>query len=619
MASKLRELKMPPQAANGSLRERYLILNKQLNAAKSRLHKPLNNAAGAYDRVSVGRLCEKPLGGVKFGNRQKKFTWTPNHIWHAKRFHMMKKWGYQFPFSPNQKCFRATSRASKTAALAFETSYYSSLIVHCHDAAGVLSALQTFTIYYKMVPQWLMLGSKAYNGWLYLDNERAALVSAFVDSASNSILIRLHPADFSRCFDAVCTWATKMENFTVSDCRFALGSIELRGPKALKCLSQILHIQNESKYQNAWRVCSQNSDPNLIPIGTSFAFFIKDPRYWKHPVRAPPTTGDFVEHITSGSSSVDPKAVTALLSLDLRTESYKDMLTVKLIENERSQRGPDSPFVHACSKFPVLIYKLQTGAWCATMPWFWVQPVWNMLIKVRDVKTGGYRQIHQLNLESLLPTYPYDYPYIPAGYQDHEFNNKAIELAREKLPASKRVPYEKTEGTLLPGCDWFYLQKWTFGHMLLEQKGRQESHLFGEFDAEHNRVLRNADDLACIIASSRHKAKNLIPIAPLDMSNADHKAIVEGTFKPDISKFPRLPLVQISLTPVKNGTIKDNARVYLGESENLIGFVTSGAFNLTAGKPMALALISAHCKDVKTVYLRNVGCTTLHRAHFQVI
>lgn len=619
MASKLRELKAPPQPADGSLRERYHILNKQLNAAKRRLNAPLNNASGAHDRVGIGMLCQIPLGGVKFGNRQRKFVWTPNHIWHAKRFHMMKKWGYQFPFSPNQKCFRATSRASKTAALAFETSYYCSLVVQCPDAAGVLSALQAFTTYYKTVPQWLLLGQKAYNGWLYIENERAALVSAYVNSESNSIFMRLHPADFTRCFDAVCLWASKQKETVVSDCRFALGSIELRGPKALNCLSQILHIKDQTECHDAWRVCSHSSDPNLIPVGTAFAFFTKDPRQWKHPIRAPPAKGNIVQLLAGDYQGVDPEAAKALLSLELRAESYKDMLTVKLIENERSRRDPSSPSIHASSNFPILIYKLQTGAWCVTMPWFWVQPVWSMLTKVKDLKAAAYRQMHQLNLESLQASYPYDYPYLPAGYQDHQFNTKAIESAREKLPTSKRAPYEKTEGTLLPGCDWFYLQKWTYGQMLLKQKGPEETHLFGEFDAEHNRILRNSEDLAFIISSIRSKAKNIIPVTSLDMSDPVHKAIVEGTFKPDVSKFPRLPLVQISLKLVKTGNIKDNARVYLGKEGNLVGFVTSASFNLTAGAPMAIALISAHCKEFKMVHIRNVGCTSFYPAHFQIL
>ena len=621
MAARLRELKMPPAVTTGSLRDRFQGLNAQLKNATLRPHATLNNAAGAFDRVGVNELCERPRGGVKFGNRQRTFTWLPNDIWHAKRFHMFKRWGYQIPLSPNQKCFRATSRAAKEAALAFETSHYGNLIIQCKDAVSARLALQEFTVYSGDVPKWLLEGQKAYSGWFYVAGAHAALVSAYYSPLSRSIMIRFHPADFEHCFEAVRLWAEPKDGILALDCRFALGSIELHGPKALFCLSKVLHISKPNEKHHDWKVCSQGLDPNLLPVGTVFAFFVKDPRYWKHTVQPPPVRGNIKNLAANGVNGMENEAVSALFLPEGRTDAYKDFQTVKLIEQERSRRDPSSTHVHGSSKFPILIYKTRTGAWCATMPWFWVQPLWSMLMKITDLKVGGYRQTHQLNAEALQPTYPYDYPFMLAGYQDHMLNTQTIKLADEKLPASKRICYQKTEGELSPGCDWFFLQKWRMGLLLL-RLGNPEKYLFGEFDAEHNRVLRNLEDLALIINATRGKTNNAIPIAALDMSDEVHRSFVAGKFKPDISKFPRLPVVQVTLRPVKNGLVKDSARVYsesTGSNESLVGFITTAAFNLTIGQPSAIAVISAQCKDLETLFLRNVGCTTVYAARVSLL
>ena len=38
-------------------------------------------------------------------------TWLETHIWHAKRFHMTRNWGYALPLRPTQKMYRPILRA----------------------------------------------------------------------------------------------------------------------------------------------------------------------------------------------------------------------------------------------------------------------------------------------------------------------------------------------------------------------------------------------------------------------------------------------------------------------------------------------------------------------------
>lgn len=56
--------------------------------------------------------------------RQMRCQWLRTHLWHAKRFHMVNKWGYRLPDCPCDKAFRACYRASAKHCLMQDISYY---------------------------------------------------------------------------------------------------------------------------------------------------------------------------------------------------------------------------------------------------------------------------------------------------------------------------------------------------------------------------------------------------------------------------------------------------------------------------------------------------------------
>lgn len=637
-------------AAEGSIKERFRSLNKQWKVVKKEDKPRRETFNGCCDRVGINLLCEKPFGGIKYGTRQREFTWTPNHIWHAKRFHMIKKWGWHIPYSPNQKCFRSTSRASKDQALLFDTSYYSHIVIDCVNDENVKLALNEFTRYCGKLPDWLKDGKKVYNGWLYLKGRRSAMISLCHNPAHFNLLVRVHPSDFSDCFKAFADWALNgsklADEVKVYDCRYAIGSLEVRGPLALNCLSKVLHPMRGRVLSNEWKLFGQSSDLNLIESGHMFAFHARDPRYWKKPIQPPSIEGDIKKYLVEKTKedateliaveaqnvevedlSSDSKALSALLLHQKRHELYIGCLPLKELEKERRIGSNKSNVILKDYGFPILVYKLENGSWSVNMPWFWIQPLWGMLTKVNGLKIAGYRQMHQINSEKLQPTYPYDYPFTFSGYKEHQLNITSNIMAHEKLPSSKKISFEKNEGQVQPGCDWFFLRKWVFGLQLLNDKLSQLNksnnqipanplNLFGEFDAENNRILRTAEDLALIIDSTRTQGKDQIPIELLDFLNPTHKSFMNGTFKPDISKFPSLPVIQISLQPVKGGLIKDNARVYCNENvqdlRNLIGFVSTSSYNISLGNPSGIAIISANFKDLKRVFVRNLNGSIGH-------
>lgn len=614
LAAKIKQHRLLP-VGGGTIKERMAALNKQMDQiVKDKESRLLNNSVGAYDIHAEGKLADKPTGGMKYAHRQTEYTWTPTHLWHAKRFHMIKRWGYQIPFSPNQKCFRLTSRAAKDACIVTDTSYYGNIIAGCGTANGVKLLLRQYSKYSAEIPPWLTAGERAYNGWLYFGDKKT-VGSLYVDKETCSVILRLHPATYEAFFLQMAAWAQTV-NITLHDCRYAIGSILLRGPTALHALSKTLHLEATDEVMRRWRVFSQNKDPDLLPSGTTFAFSVSDPRFWKHPVRPPPAKGSLSELVLKRESAIDQNSVSALLSSNGRTESYRDMYSVKELGKEFARRSPLSPNIHGPNRVPLLIYKLQNGSWCVNLPWFWVQPFWSQLVRVIGTKPGGLRQEHQVNFESGKLTFPLDYPFTEEGYAENELARASLEAAREKLPASKQAPMTM-EGNLLLGADWYFLRKWIFG-LIWMGGDKKPSKEFAEFD-KGSRVVDTEEDLAIVIALSRENDKRL-PVCLLAKLDPMHKQFLANTFVPNIEEFPPLPVVQVQVKLVGKGLIRDNARIYVTAStgmSGLIGFVTSGGFNFNQGQPTGVGLVSAQKKDLERVFIRNVGSTSFWPAYMQ--
>ncbi|XP_026762889.2 ribonucleases P/MRP protein subunit POP1 [Galleria mellonella] len=72
-------------------------------------------------RRRPGNLLEE------YNRRQMQNIWLETHIWHAKRFHMTKRWGHRIAYAPCDKAFRACYRASSAHCLIQDISYYTSI------------------------------------------------------------------------------------------------------------------------------------------------------------------------------------------------------------------------------------------------------------------------------------------------------------------------------------------------------------------------------------------------------------------------------------------------------------------------------------------------------------
>lgn len=84
------------------------------------------------------KFRRKPSNLVKdYIRRQRKNVWLETHIWHAKRFHMISKWGYKLPNVSCDKTFRACFRASAKHCLLQDISFN-----NCIEISGNLESIK---------------------------------------------------------------------------------------------------------------------------------------------------------------------------------------------------------------------------------------------------------------------------------------------------------------------------------------------------------------------------------------------------------------------------------------------------------------------------------------------
>lgn len=58
-----------------------------------------------------------------YARRQRRHRWLETHLWHAKRFHMIERWGYRLAASSCDKTFRSSYRATAEHCLLQDVSY----------------------------------------------------------------------------------------------------------------------------------------------------------------------------------------------------------------------------------------------------------------------------------------------------------------------------------------------------------------------------------------------------------------------------------------------------------------------------------------------------------------
>lgn len=338
------------------------------------------------------------------------------------------------------------------------------------------------------------------------------------------------------------------------------------------------------------------------------------------------------------------QVINDLSDSDSRNKSYDNQHTLKMIAKRRRSEieadckytGTNRVLTFNKTKDPeiplLLIKRNKSNDWLVILPWFWMLPFWYQLNKLPRVYHIGLRQTQQLQYENNNFYFPDDYPFTETGYQENKIYKRGSTYAHwRKKPLGKRVNYDRirnVHNTTLPAfegelgdpfcSDWRLLQILRNGIQFLIKKNIPikliDPAKTGQFNEEKKRLIGNINDILemyndVTADDLQEDSSPYVPVKLCSKANCTNSLDSVDDIKTEV-----LHITPISCICIEKGRPKDNARLYQipkdhmkywmsvaqGEylsngkklhSENppkpevsdLIGFATSGSYNLGKG------------------------------------
>lgn len=594
-------------AANCNLRQKLKALRRSLKPESRVTERALGNRMGSYDNSCVGELAPVPRGRIKYCKRQRLFTWLPTHVWHAKRSHMIKRWGYQIPWSPTQKCFKMAHRlggnvSASDGALCMDSSFYGTMVLRSLEGgeSEALKKIVSRLTNKRGVIRKYRISKTWFEGFAYDLNEEAPVILGEMDLLwidLDTVLIRLHPAVYTNVFESLRQ--SMPEGLQVEDCRYAMGSITLKGAKSLVALSSLLRSCGQSASYQQFMKIANVTDVSNLPHRTMFAFDCVDPRHLARPrpihsskSNGIPTADDVVSLQTDFPLEEVTVVLRKLCDSSEREQSYNNQQTLKELAKRRQNLLTKAPanqhknvIPHGTEDptIPILLTKRQQNKdWVLIMPWFWLLPFWHQLNRVSRVYHFGLRQQQQLNFESGKLYFPDDCPFTEIGLNENTYKGDALRRRWEKKPPSKRVNFEKISGIhkdSIPAfegeigdhfaCDWKLLQVLRNGLSYMAQSGQpmklvedSKTSQFGPNGVREIQVINDIFELyKDVMAADQTLAGSKPPITLSVHGTPQTETRWEGPIQVSISQTP-LEVIPVACKYLERGRPQDNARIY---------------------------------------------------------
>jgi ribonuclease P/MRP protein subunit POP1 len=380
--------------------------------------------------------------------RQRGKRWLETHIWHAKRAKMADLWGFRLALHPNEKCLRSCLRAALSedpAAAPFlhDASYEAAL-----EVAGPLRAMLAClgdAVFGDLDwdPHLALCHGQAS---LYDGSHRLVCPLRYVLRSDGKGLaaawIMVHPAAKE---EAVGILRAKLELFPdVSgpvDMTGQLNILQLTGAGALRVLQTVLRPVAESGL-------SRDDWLQLAGARHPVELLVEDPRFRLQPK---PEHAEAVPHPPSAAPAQSPARPQPLQNTiwdgELRAkcaELRKGDAELNALRSKQAIPGTalvpsdDDPFV------PALLVPAAAAPhqWTLIIPKDWGRPFWRALV-FSKVRFGGLEQVAKLAQELRQPAFPYDFPGTRAYEGWMERYSRELERTYLAKPPAKRVNYEK--------------------------------------------------------------------------------------------------------------------------------------------------------------------------------
>ncbi|VEN59559.1 unnamed protein product [Callosobruchus maculatus] len=445
----------------------------------------------------------------EYVRRQRRINWLNTHIWHAKRFHMVEKWGYKLPYRPCDKAFRACYRATTKHCLIQDISYY-----RCVEISGLYEKIIEGFKKITDPTTGLSVGANAYkNGaregriMLYqIDNPSKAIGEVnflwrpikvkFLNQSVSYLWLWLHPSFHSeavrtikKCFgfpdvtlDGVQTLKSS-DNLQLRENMYDLNRFRLTGPLSNAVLSHAFQLSEKhtvdwlknfenlpgehlSKMKPYWEYLKSISDASVLPPHFVLPLIILDPRY-----NFPKTK---TKALTTASDSLMPLQDPVITDSPLWSFNVRCLLphskvsNAKIAEMRQNLLVPGSDLQLPPEAIPIILlqrpgvrysqYNGYGSGWDIIIPATYAQPIWLSLV-MWGARPGGLRETESIGFEASQE--PNLSPDTTAGVEEELLMSNKCKEDFFKLPPNKRTNYNKFKITSPLEFNWkLLLSEW---------------------------------------------------------------------------------------------------------------------------------------------------------------
>ncbi|XP_046498594.1 ribonucleases P/MRP protein subunit POP1 isoform X3 [Equus quagga] len=472
------------------------IAQKEAEKAVHQKKEHSKNKCHKARRCHINRVLE-------FNRRQKKNIWLETHIWHAKRFHMIKKWGYCLGERPTVKSHRACYRAMTNRCLLQDILEEIKAVCQCMEPIKPTVCIQD-----------PVLSPSQEKSQTELPEEKIGKKRKRKDDGEDGKPIKKVIGDGTRDPYQPYSWISPATGIIISDLTMEMNRFRLIGPLAHSILTEALKAasvhtmtlavsrrrvlssapsegEDTEKTPHCWWVeTCRNPDsvslhhrqeaifellggvtsPAEIPAGTVLGLTVGDPR-----INLPQKRSKI---LPSPEKCQDNEKVRQLLLEGVPVECthsfiWNQAICQSVTENKISDQDlnrkrsellvPGSQLVLGPqeSKIPILLIQQPgkvTGddrrgwgsGWDVLLPKGWGMAFWIPFI-YRGARVGGLKEAIVHSQYKRSPHIPGDFPDCPAGILFAEEQAKNLLEKYQRRPPAKRPNYVKL-GTLAPFC-----------------------------------------------------------------------------------------------------------------------------------------------------------------------
>ncbi|KAF2708407.1 hypothetical protein K504DRAFT_482803 [Pleomassaria siparia CBS 279.74] len=500
--------------------------------------------------------------------------------------------------------------------------------------------------------KWLN-GTRVWEGWIYEREGKVPKKIAQVTvvwsvqqegSTKRKAFIRVHPSAFLSLWNEVIR-ASKIQKpvVTVEDLRFEIGSIEIMGPASAETLCSVLSASSATELSSdtppsLWSTIASVTNLRELPPSALLAFSVSDPR-----LRDPPRAADMTSQAqvieTLAYWPIDKTQTTpAIFDRTARLAACRSLPSQQSINRRKAMASPGNyPDPRPTDpQIPMLTFvSRRNNCWTVLLPWKCVLPVWRGIMRYPvstggNPRFGGLKERRQVDFERSVPSFPFDCPGTDAGWAWEQQERVERKMEWTKRPKGKRIEWATIDlGNSRKGevgdpwaCDWERLLQAKDGTEVTAESAvppfrqiltKEASDLMtghsvspnistpGVFSAKIIMVQRGIPTTCARIyrlptnnQELRSKWLSLM-VAPSPVSSPNQAPRKDQVSRPKNppkhlrSRQLARNLLKPPQTSVDSLKASDENYPNVPDEEDLIGYVTTGNYNLAEGAPTAVA------------------------------